>query len=202
LTPVLVTQRVDVVASRGERRDALDQRMSAFLAAAGAMPVPVPNDPVVALALYRSLPAAGLLLSGGTDLVALGGDAPERDATERALVREAREARRGVLGVCRGMQFLVHEAGGVLARVEGHVASRHGLSGDGPAEVNSFHAWGVAALPPGWRAQAWAPDRTVEMAATDDGRTVAIMWHPERELCFDAADLQLARRLFGTGAGP
>jgi putative glutamine amidotransferase len=186
LTPVLVTQRVDVVASRGERRDALDQRMSAFLAAAGAMPVPVPNDPVVALALYRSLPAAGLLLSGGNDLVALGGDAPERDATERALVREAREARRGVLGVCRGMQFLVHEAGGVLAR----------------AEVNSFHAWGVAALPPGWRAQAWAPDRTVEMAATDDGRTVAIMWHPERELCFDAADLQLARRLFGTGAGP
>lgn len=200
MTPVLVTQRVDIVASRGERRDALDQRMSAFLAAAGAMPVPVPNDPDMAIALYRSLPAAGLLLSGGNDLAALGGDAPERDATERALVCMAREHRRGVLGVCRGMQFLVHEAGGVLARVEGHVASRHGLSGDGPAEVNSFHAWAVAALPPGWRAQAWAPDGTVEMASTDDGRIVAIMWHPEREHGFDAADLRLARRLFGTGA--
>ena len=200
MTPVLVTQRVDVVASRGERRDALDQRMSAFLAAAGAMPVPVPNDPSLALALCRSLPGAGLLLSGGNDLCALGGDAPERDATERALVRVAREERRGILGVCRGMQFLVHESGGALARVEGHVASRHVLSGDGPAEVNSFHAWGVAALPAGWRARALAADGTVEMAEADDGRTVAIMWHPEREAGFDATDLRLARRVFGTMA--
>jgi putative glutamine amidotransferase len=202
VTLVLVTQRVDVVAARGERRDALDQRLAAWLAAAGATPLPVPNDPAIALALYRSLPVAGLVLSGGNDLAALGGDAPERDATERALAREARRDGKPVLGICRGLQFLVHEAGGALARVDGHVATRHALSGDGPAEVNSFHGWAVTALPAGWQARATAPDGTIEMATADGGRTLGIMWHPEREAAFAEPDLRMARRLLAPEGNP
>jgi gamma-glutamyl-gamma-aminobutyrate hydrolase PuuD len=196
---VLVTQRVDIMLARGERRDALDQRLAAWLAVAGATPVPVPNDPEIALAIYCSIPVAGLVLSGGNDLFALGGDAPERDATEHALAQRTRQDGKPVLGICRGFQLLVHEAGGSLAHIEGHVAARHALSGDGPAEVNSFHSWAVTALPAGWQARAIAPDGTIEMAATDGGRTLGIMWHPEREIAFRDFDLRLARRLLALG---
>lgn len=40
---VAVSQRVDVWADRGERRDALDQRLCRWLMAAGCIPMPVPN---------------------------------------------------------------------------------------------------------------------------------------------------------------
>ena len=40
---VAVSQRVDVINGRNETRDALDQRLVMFIAAAGGLAVPVPN---------------------------------------------------------------------------------------------------------------------------------------------------------------
>jgi putative glutamine amidotransferase len=196
---VAVSQRVTVVPDYGERRDCLDQRWSDFLPACGLLPLPVPNQPAAALALVAAARPAGLLLSGGNDLAELGGDAPERDATERALLIWAAEQAVPVMGVCRGFQMLAWCGGGTLAEVAGHVARRHAvtLADGGGRTVNSYHRWGVATLPPGWSATARAADGSIEAARDAAGRLQGVMWHPEREAAFDAADIDLFRNHFG-----
>ncbi|PKL76273.1 MAG: gamma-glutamyl-gamma-aminobutyrate hydrolase, partial [Candidatus Melainabacteria bacterium HGW-Melainabacteria-1] len=108
-TLIAITQRVAEVAAYSERRDALDQRWYSLLAQAGLLPMLLPNQPDMALELVSRLQPAGLLLSGGNTLSVYGGDAPERDATERALLSGwALPEQKPVLGVCRGMQLLQH----------------------------------------------------------------------------------------------
>jgi putative glutamine amidotransferase len=196
---VLVTQRVQVLADRGERRDALDQRLAAFLWAAGFLPVPVPNTVVLANALYHRVKPHAVCLSGGNDLAELGGDAPERDATEGALVDLAERHGLPVFGVCRGFQFLAHRRGGRLSRLEGHVGTRHELQGSaGARHVNSFHNWSVTSLGEGWQVRASTPDGSIEFAACPALRQLGIMWHPEREPEFQIADLEIIRHFIST----
>lgn len=189
----LISQRVDVLADRGERRDALDQRLAVFVHAAGFLPVPVPNITDVAQAMFDRLKPQAVILSGGNDLAALGGNAPERDAAEETLVSLAGTHGVPVLGICRGLQFLAQRAGGTLTRLPGHVATRHALLGRESREVNSFHNWAVTALGPGWAARATTADGSIECAGCAAHRQGGIMWHPERELVFNTADLALVR---------
>jgi len=137
---VAVTQRVSVIPAYGERRDCLDQAWSKFLAACDLFPLLLPNVTETALALCDGVGAAGLVLTGGNDLVECGGDAPERDAVEYALLDWAERRRLPALGVCRGMQVIQHRFGIALQRVEGHVAERQVIRVEGePREVNSYH---------------------------------------------------------------
>src|SRR5271163_4664094 len=86
---VAITQRVSVIPEYGERRDCLDQAWTKFLTACGLLPVLLPNVTDVALALCNGAGIAGLVLTGGNDLASMGGDAPERDAVENALLDSA-----------------------------------------------------------------------------------------------------------------
>ena len=128
---VAITQRVSVVPAYGERRDCLDQAWTKFLAACGLLPVLLPNVTEAALALCEGAGIAGLVLTGGNDLAALGGDAPERDAVENALLDLAERRGLPVLGVCRGMQVIQQRFAIPLRRVEGHVAQRQVIRIDG-----------------------------------------------------------------------
>lgn len=200
---VAVTQRVLVDPVHGERRDALDQRWPVFLDACGLTAVPVPNNPRLAVAYVRRLEVCGVLLTGGNDLAVLGGDAPERDAAEIALLRLAADGL-PVLGICRGLQLTLDYFGARPAAVSGHVATRHELAFQGRArQVNSYHGYGVTAA-----AVSALPGQPLEVtAASSDGiveavrhRTLPIaglMWHPERETPFDPADIALFRTFFG-----
>jgi N5-(cytidine 5'-diphosphoramidyl)-L-glutamine hydrolase len=192
---LLVSQRVVVEARHGERRDALDQNWSGFLDAVGFLCVPLPNRPQKAAAFADAISPAGLLLTGGGDLLSLGGDAPERDATEAVAVDWAVARGLPVYGVCRGFQFLLHRAGATLERVAGHVATRHGLS-DG-TDVNSFHAFAARRAPEGWLALATADDGTLEAAQAEHGAIAGQMWHPERESPFAGRDLARFKQFFG-----
>lgn len=184
---VLISQRVDVLPDRDERRDALDQAWTdtlSILLGERALICPMPNrfrdvDGTIA-AWAPSL----IVLSGGNDI----GSAPERDRTEEALLVRAEAERIPVLAVCRGMQMMQHYLGGRLERVEGHVARQHAVgaaaSEVAPAEllVNSFHAW---AIPGDGLAEGLEPtylhaDGTVEAARHVKLPWLAVMWHPER----------------------
>ncbi|GAA5786459.1 gamma-glutamyl-gamma-aminobutyrate hydrolase family protein [Chitiniphilus shinanonensis] len=197
MKPVLVSQRIDVWPDRNERRDALDQRLVAILAECGLLAVPVPNRPESLAALWWTVMPAGVVLSGGNDLRVQGGDTPERDATERALLDLAGGNTVPVLGICHGLQAIVDHFGGALERIEGHVATRHPVAGElGAFEVNSYHNWGVRQLPPGLRALAQAPDGSIEALCHTELPVLAVMWHPEREAALAPHDRQLIERHF------
>ena len=197
-----VTQRADDVAGRDERRDALDQQWTVLLDREGFWPIPIPNRLSDPAAFLADVAIDAIVLSGGNDL----GTAPERDATEGALLDAATDSDIPVLGVCRGLQLMVAHAGGTLHRVDGHVARPHPIARVEPHDwplrdgrvVNSFHGWGVTtdALGPELIPLAVAPDGTVEAIARRGQRQVAVMWHPERDAA-PADDVELLRALIG-----
>lgn len=194
---VAITQRVTVVPEYGERRDCLDQAWPRFIAACGLLPLPVPNVIEVALAMCGGSDIAGLVLTGGNDLAALGGDAPERDATENALLDAAESRGLPVLGVCRGMQLIQQRCAVPLQRVEGHVTRRQIIHIDGePMEVNSYHRFAARESRPPLAVWAVADDGVVKAIRHTARPTTGIMWHPERNTPFAANDVALFRRVF------
>jgi putative glutamine amidotransferase len=197
---VAVTQRVSVVPAYGERRDCLDQAWTRFLLACGLLPVLLPNVTEAALGLCERTGVAGLVLTGGNDLAALGGDAPDRDAVEAALLDWAERRGLPVLGVCRGMQVIQQRFAVPLRRVEGHVAQRQVIRIDGePREVNSYHCFAAFDSQPPLEVWAVADDGVVKAVRHSTQPVTGIMWHPERLAPFSPVDVQLFRQVFGVG---
>lgn len=205
-----ITQRVDVVAAYGERRDCLDQQWQVLFDQLGHQLIPVPNRLKAPEAWAEKLALEGLVLTGGNDLADLPGaakPAPERDYTETQLLVWAERTGYPVLGVCRGLQLINIWQGGTLTRVDGHVACRHALTAcgdelpglEGRSEVNSFHAWGVPGdgLGQDLLALARVQDGFVEALRHRIRPWLGIMWHPERESPFSPQDLELLAGLFG-----
>ena len=195
---VAVTQRVSIVPAYGERRDCLDQAWTRFLRTCGLLPLALPNDPDTAARLCEAGEVAGLVLTGGNDLVPLGGDAPERDATENTLLDLAECRNLPALGVCRGMQVIQHRFRIELRPVAGHVAPRQTIDIDGvPTEVNSYHRFGAVDSCPPLDVWARSADRTVKAVRHSSRLITGIMWHPERFVPFRTADIALFRQFFG-----
>ena len=195
---VAVSQRVAVEPSYGERRDCLDQAWSRFLLACDLCPVPTPNNEGAARALCAGIEIAGILLTGGNDLVAYGGDAPERDRTECTLLDFAKQRNIPVIGVCRGMQVIQHRFGVRLQPVEGHVTPSQRVRINGKLEeVNSYHKFAALQSCPELEPWAFAEDGVIEALRTADNKLVGVMWHPERMPAFSVADIELFRRVFG-----
>jgi len=195
---IAVSQRVDCIPTRAERRDALDQRLTAWVTALGGLPLPVPNSLSDGIAEWlAAMQPAAILLSGGNDI----GDSLERDRTEAALLQHAERTGLPVLGICRGMQMLALHAGSQLVPVTGHVGTRHELQGEEvacgmlSAEVNSYHNWGLTICPPDYIVLATATDGSVEAMRHRELCWEGWMWHPERDAPFDRTELARARQL-------
>jgi putative glutamine amidotransferase len=194
---IAITQRVAVIPQYGERRDCLDQAWPRFLAACGLLPLAIPNAPDVALSLFKNADVAGLLLTGGNDLVSLGGEAPERDATENALMDAAEARGLPVLGVCRGMQVIQQRHAIPLVRVEGHVTRSQFIKIDSePMEVNSYHHFAAHESRPPLDVWAVAADGVVKAVRHSARPITGIMWHPERNTPFSGSDIALFRHVF------
>jgi putative glutamine amidotransferase len=201
LPVVVVSQRVDHIDARLEHRDALDQRLIAWLLRVGVLPVPVPNQlGLFDASLYEWLAVvkpSGVVLSGGNDL----GEFPARDATELGLIKYAASKNLPLLGVCRGMQMLAHVAGVALNQIEGHVATRHRLrvvdsQGGWPTEVNSYHQFSLSACPTNYVVAAFASTGEIEAMRHLTLPWEGWMWHPEREEIFSEIDIHRLKTLF------
>ena len=193
-----LTQRVVIDPRHGERRDALDQRWAQFLAAMGMAAIALPNNPELATRLVEHSGVAGIVLTGGDDLVEYGGRAPERDATERALLQWAQSCKTPLLGICRGMQAIQHVHGIRLQRGEGHVGRSHEIAIDGRTRsVNSYHNLMAMDSVPELPVWATAKDGAIEAIRHRSERVAGIMWHPERNTPFDPLDIEFFRTFFG-----
>jgi gamma-glutamyl-gamma-aminobutyrate hydrolase PuuD len=188
-----LTQTVMQLRDRPERRDSLDQAWIHLLSGIGWMTVPIPNALSSPRDFLLAMQLDAIILTGGNDLGAVAPNsdvsdtAPERDFTEQQLVYACRDLSIPLLGICRGLQLLVHHYGGIISPVLDHVRQTHCVRfspdfGSCTWVVNSFHKFGVQAhdLGPVLRPIAWAPDGTVEAALHPSYRQLGIMWHPER----------------------
>jgi putative glutamine amidotransferase len=149
----------------------------------------------VALAICANV--SGIVLTGGNDLTAYGGDAPERDETEAALLDLAEKRDLPVLGVCRGMQVIQHRFGTRLQKVQGHVAARQRISiGGKSVEVNSYHHFGAMDVHAPLTTWAIADDGVIKGVRHADRRMLGLMWHPERREPFAEDDITLFSGFF------
>jgi putative glutamine amidotransferase len=195
---VAVSQRVAEVAGYNERRDALDQRWYQLLSQAGLTPLLIPNHPDLALELVTRLKPQGLLLTGGNSLVSCGGDAPERDKTEKALLSGyALSEQVPVLGVCRGMQLMLEYFEQSLVEVQGHVCKRQSILFDELAiDVNSYQTWGCYDVPPDFKVRGRSSDGVVKAMSHERLPLHGVMWHPERLEPFRKQDLEIIKEIF------
>jgi putative glutamine amidotransferase len=195
---VLYTQRVEIVKSYGERRDCADQNIPGFIEACGYLPVPIPNIQAVAAKMIEQLRPAGIILTGGNSLVKYGGDAPERDETEKSILDLAIEKNIPVYGFCRGMQMILDYFGCELQNVTGHVAVRHKINGKiGDTEVNSYHNQACLNVNKPLEILARTEDGVIEAVCSTDHKILATMWHPERENPYRKDDITRIQNLFG-----
>ncbi len=194
---VLITQRVVTDMKTGERRDALDQQWAAFLSQAGYVGIAMPNNPQLVDVFIRNLKPTGILLTGGNDLVAYGGDAPERDAVETNLLEHAIQHHVPLLGVCRGMQIIQHHFGVPLKHVDGHVQKKQTVDFCGKAiAVNSYHNFGTADSNDRISVDGRSSDGIVKAITVEGYPIRGIMWHPERLAPFREQDIDMMRALF------
>lgn len=194
---VIYSQRVEVKVHYHEQWDCADRKIPAFLTACGYLPVPVPNCPELTDRYFELLNPAGVFLTGGNSLVKYGGNAPERDRMDFALIEGALQRRVPVYAVCRGMQSILDYFGNVLCDMEGHVLVRHNVKGSITGNVNSYHSQAAKEVALPLNVLSVAEDGVIEAITYPEKHLVATMWHPEREVPFSEQDIKRVRELFG-----
>lgn len=197
---VLYTQRVEIIEAYQERRDCADQRIADFIYACGFLPIPVPNKAELAEKFVKELNPSGIILTGGNSLTIYGGNAPERDSMDKALIDISINRSIPLYGFCRGMQSVLDYFGNELTDVNGHVAVRHLIqAGLEKYEVNSYHNQACTKLKSncGLLVVAETEDGIIEAVRHEVYPIYGTMWHPERENLYAGHDLESVKLLFG-----
>ncbi|MFB7252019.1 gamma-glutamyl-gamma-aminobutyrate hydrolase family protein [Microbacterium sp. NPDC056234] len=141
---------------------------------------------------------------------------PRTDSTHIAVVLEAMQQRKPVLGICRGMQVINVALGGTLVQhlptVERHRGSTGGdpfvrtavrletdtdldADVDAALRVRCTHHQAVDVLGAGLRVAARAADGVVEAVVHDSAPITGVQWHPEHPATATRQLAPLLRRL-------
>ncbi len=196
---IAVTQRT--LSFYGSPHDALDRKWSEFFLEAGLLPIPLPNNAVLAEEIIWGAGIDGFLLTGGETPVEYDGTNKDRDLVDYMCIDVARNQGLPLIGVCRGMECLLVRSGVTLTLMnQAHIGPGHLVRfSDGRQFVkNSYHTYGIVgrSCEP-FEVVATAEDGSVEAVA--QGTLLGIMWHPERYTPFHEDDIQLFRRWYGVG---
>lgn len=195
---VAVTQRVDFIEDRSEKRDSVDQKYIELMECCNLLPILIPNNINIAKKIVGNLSLDGIILTGGNDLVSVGGNAPERDLVEKTLIKYAIEHNIPLLGICRGMQIIQEYFGVKLEKLEGHVRTFFDVRyKDKLLKINSFHNWGTklnneAEL----TVLSKSMDEVVKAIEHKRYKINGIMWHPERDCPFTADNIEIICEIF------
>ncbi len=196
---IIYSQRVEIVESYGERRDCADVEIAKLLWECGFLPVPVNNLPDKIPIFLKQVKPDGMILTGGNDLSKYGGNAPERDETEKRMIEYGIKNDIPIYGFCRGMQVIADYFGARLTKAENHVAVSHKLEGNAPWNgriVNSFHNMAIEAATEELIIDARSEDGVIEALKVRDRKIYGTMWHPEREKPYKEKDIQFIKQIF------
>lgn len=194
---IIFTQRVELVESYNERRDCADQNIARFILACGYIPIPIPNISELVLKIVNEIVPDGIILTGGNSLVKYGGDAPERDETDKKLLDIALKKKIPVYGFCRGMQSILDYFGCELKNVKNHVAVNHSVyAGQNELIVNSYHNQAADRVTDSLEVLYRSEDTMIEAVKAVDYPIIATMWHPERMNPFQQNDIHRIKKLF------
>jgi len=213
-----------------ENHQFYNQNPSAYAEAvvrAGGLPILIPIEYPVQQVFRILGQVDGLLLSGGEDVdfrlyngelhPKADATCEERDQIEIELLKNAIQAKKPVLGICRGIQLINVALGGTLYthipaqfeteinhnsprekgrdylvhKVELDQNSKLGkIIGIKQLSVNSFHHQAIQTIAPNLRVTARATDGLIEAVelAGDPFGVIGVQWHPE---CLLAIQLQL-----------
>ena len=201
--------RIGITTSLEDGRQALDLNYIRAVESAGGAPVIAPVLESAAAARAFAALVDGLIITGGPGIRrgligALPEDLPAvdqvRDRSDELIYRAMAE--RPFLGICYGMQFANAMAGGAIY---GDVQHQRGASvhssergardheiliefgsdlalilGVERMRTNTHHIQAVAELGAGMRVAARSADGVIEAIESDDGRVIAVQFHPER----------------------
>jgi len=181
----------------------------------GGLPIVLPIVEGEELARQQMTCVDGLLLSGGNDLSpifyheepmkGLGVVRTDRDRHEFHLLQTAKELKKPILGICRGLQLINVAFGGTLYQdIDSALPSaiqhyqmakpdepHHTVAlkpntkllkilGDRTILTNSFHHQAIKDLAPGFIASAHTSDGIIEgIEGKSDQLILAVQWHPE-----------------------
>ena len=196
---IAITQRVYVDPVTQERRDCLDQRWFDFAQEAGFILLPLPNNKKVVTDYLNQFNINGFIFSGGNDLHKYGGNSPERDLTERLILKFAISEKKKLIGVCRGMQIIGDYFGNKLVNVSNHVTSKQVIHwNDKPFNTNSYHNWGFLKIKSEelMVTAIHHPDCVIKAFKHHVLPIYGVMWHPERNKKFDQNDISFFRNVF------
>ena len=182
-----LSMRVTAASGYVEPRDSISHDWIRLLDSWNMTPLLIPNTLTDPAAFVEACGADLLVLTGGGDI----GVNAVRDAAEKIILEHAVKTGLPILGVCRGLQFIVQYFGGLLSNVDGHVARNHPcklsdrwgeIYSAQEIQVNSFHEKAVTpqGLAPNLRAEAWDSSGRIEAVQHQREPVAGVMWHPER----------------------
>jgi putative glutamine amidotransferase len=93
------------------------------------------------------------------------------------------------------MQMMAHWAGASLHRANGHLRTRHQLTGQISGDVNSYHRFSLSECPAGFDVLASSEDGEIEAIRHRSLPWEGWMWHPEREELFASRDVERVKSL-------